>query len=133
LLGNDRLTWPLRTHSLTLKKEVAMHEKYQSCIQACYACALECNHCLIACLQENDVKMMARCIALDLDCAEMCTLAAGAMARDSQVAGAICAACAAVCEACGEECARHAHDHCRRCAAACRQCAQECRQMALAA
>ena len=37
-----------------------MHEKYASCIQACYDCATECNHCAAACLQEDDVKMMGK-------------------------------------------------------------------------
>lgn len=74
---------------------------------------------------------MARCIALDIDCAAVCRLAAGTMARGSELAGAICNACAQVCEACAEECAKHAKmEHCRQCAEACRRCAQECRRMA---
>ncbi|MCC2632264.1 MAG: ferredoxin [Ramlibacter sp.] len=109
-----------------------MHEKYASCIQACHACVAECNHCAMACLQEDNVKMMARCIALDVDCAEICALAAAAMARGSENARRICAACADVCQACGDECGKHRHDHCQRCAAACRRCAEECRRMATA-
>jgi hypothetical protein len=93
-------------------------------------CAVECNHCATACLQEQDVKMMARCIALDLDCAAICELAAAAMARGSENAQSICALCADICEACGEECAKHsAMEHCQRCAEACRRCADECRRM----
>ena len=41
------------------------HENMASCIRACYDCAETCNHCAAACLQEQDVKMMARCIALE--------------------------------------------------------------------
>jgi hypothetical protein len=110
-----------------------MNQKYASCMQACYACAAECNHCAAACLHEDNVKEMVRCIALDVDCAEICVLAAAAMARDSEKAREICAACADVCDACGEECGKHGHDHCQRCAAACRRCAEECRRMAAAA
>lgn len=110
-----------------------MHEKYASCIQACYACAAECNHCATACLQEDDAKMMARCIALDIDCAEICALAAAAMARGSEKAREICRTCADVCQACGEECGRHKQEHCQRCAQACMRCADECRRMAQAA
>ena len=106
------------------------HQKYNSCIDACYACATACNHCAASCLQEQDVKAMARCIALDIDCAESCLLAAAAMARASEQAKAICAMCAQVCEACGEECARHKMAHCQECAQMCRRCAQECRNMA---
>ena len=106
-----------------------MNQKFASCIEACYACAAECNHCASACLGEEDVKMMARCIALDMDCAEICALAAGAMARNSEMAGALCTACAAVCQACADECGKHQHGHCQRCAEACRRCAEECRKM----
>jgi hypothetical protein len=107
-----------------------MHSHYQSCIDACNACADACDHCATACLAEPDVKMMAECIRLDLDCASICRLAAGSMARGSDFAHALCALCADVCEACGAECARHQHDHCQQCAQACRRCAEECRRMA---
>ena len=106
------------------------HQKFASCIQACYETAEACNHCAASCLQEQDVKMMARCIALDIDCAEICALAAAAMARASESSKAICAACADVCQACGDECARHQMAHCQECARACMRCADECRKMA---
>ena len=51
---------------------------------------------------------MARCIALDIDCAQVCALAAAAMARGSEHAKAICMLCANICEVCGAECAHHA-------------------------
>jgi hypothetical protein len=119
---------PIRQQST---KEMAMdHQQYATCIEACNECAAACDHCATACLQEADVKTMARCIALDIDCAEMCRLAAAAMARGSEQAGAICALCADICEACGDECAQHKPDHCQRCAQACKRCAGECRRMA---
>jgi len=103
---------------------------YAACIEACNACAITCNHCASACLQEDNVKMMARCIALDMDCAALCQLTAAAMARGSDNARAICALCAEVCQRCGDECAQHQHDHCQACARACHACAQACRAMA---
>lgn len=106
------------------------HEQFRDCIDACEACANACDHCATACLKEPDVSMMARCIALDIDCAQLCRYAAGAMARGSELAPQICALCADVCEACGEECARHQHAHCKTCADACRRCAEACRRMA---
>lgn len=106
------------------------HQQYASCIDACNACADACDHCATACLQEDDVKMMVRCIALDIDCAAICRLAAGAMARGSQFAQAICATCVQICQACGDECGKHQHPHCQECAQACRRCADECRRMA---
>ena len=106
------------------------HQQYASCIDACDACAVACNHCATACLQEPDVTMMARCIALDIDCAAVCQLASAAMARGSEQAQAICTLCADFCAACGDECSQHSTDHCQACAQACRRCADECRQMA---
>jgi hypothetical protein len=106
------------------------HDKYQQAISACNRCADACDHCSSACLREEDVAEMARCIRLDMDCAALCRLAAGAMARDSECAGAICAVCAQICDMCGEECDRHPHDHCRQCAQACKDCAESCRAIA---
>jgi hypothetical protein len=104
--------------------------QYSACIEACNRCAEACHHCAASCLREPDVTAMARCIALDIDCAAMCQLAAGAMARDSESARSVCALCADICESCADECARHPMDHCRDCAAACRHCAEACRRMA---
>ena len=106
------------------------HQQFSTCIEACNRCAAACDHCAVACLREDDPKPMARCIALDIDCAAICRLAAGYMSRGSELAQAVCAACAQVCETCGAECAKHPMDHCRECADACRRCADECRRMA---
>lgn len=105
------------------------NEKYQACIDACNQCATACNYCASACLQEDDVKMMARCIALDIDCAQICQLASAFMARGSVQVQAVCKLCADICGMCGDECAKHPMDHCRQCADACRKCAEECRRM----
>ena len=105
------------------------HDLNADCIAACNACADACDHCSTACLQELDVKPMARCIALDMDCAALCRLAASCIARDSEFAKRLCSLCALVCDTCGEECARHGHDHCRHCALTCKTCAEACRRM----
>ncbi|WP_026461439.1 four-helix bundle copper-binding protein [Adhaeribacter aquaticus] len=102
--------------------------QYQSVIQALNACAATCDHCYSACLQEQDVKMMVRCIQLDRDCAEICKLTASALARGSEVARTLLQACADICKACGDECAQHTHmGHCQECAEACRRCEEACR------
>jgi len=105
-------------------------ERYASCMDACVKCALACHHCSAACLDEDDVKHMAPCVALDMDCAAICELAAAAMARESANANAFCRVCAEVCEVCADECAQHTAGHCQACAEACRSCASACRQMA---
>jgi hypothetical protein len=122
------LSFPLFTY-LLLEKIMAL-EQFQSCIDACNSCAIACDYCAVSCLQEPDPKSMARCIALDMDCAQMCRLAVAYMSRGSEFASSICQACADVCEACGDECAKFQVAHCQECAQACRRCADECRRMA---
>lgn len=109
------------------------YDDFKACIEACQACAVACDRCSTACLQEDDVKKMARCIALDMDCAQMCRTAAAMMARGSDFAQAVCSLCADVCTACGDECGRHPMNHCQACAQACRACSDACRRMAGAA
>ncbi|WP_082341237.1 four-helix bundle copper-binding protein [Sporosarcina globispora] len=89
-----------------------------------------CNVCYDACLGEEDVKMMADCIRLDRECADICTFAAKSMQSNSQFAKGICTLCADICEACGKECNNHDYGHCQKCAEACFKCAEECRKMA---
>ena len=55
------------------------YHQYQTCIEACLRCAAVCNHCASACLREEEVKMMARCIQLDSECAAICYAAAQVM------------------------------------------------------
>lgn len=101
--------------------------KYQSCIAECAVAAVDCINCANLDLNEQDIKMLSRCIRLDLDCAPICFLAMEAMARDSDYAKQICKLCAEICNACAEECEKHTHmAHCRKCAASCRKCAIEC-------
>ena len=106
-----------------------MRAEFEECVRACNACADACDDCSTACLNEPDVRSMAECVRLDLDCAAICRLAAGYMARGSARATEVCRLCAAICEACAAECQKHEADHCQRCAAACRACAAKCREM----
>lgn len=64
-----------------------------------------CDFCADACPREPEMSPMGRCIALDVDCAAVCRLAAATLARDSGCAPRFCAMCTEICEACGaEEC-----------------------------
>ena len=106
------------------------HEKFQDCIDACVACAVECSHCATECLKEEDVKMMARCIQLDMECAAVCYASAQLMSLGSNIAKELCRICAGICRECGEECSKHQDEHCQECARLCRECAEECSRMA---
>lgn len=105
-------------------------DDYEACIEACHQCMEACEHCATACLQEDDVRMLARCIELNRTCADICALAMREMSRGSEFAARVCALCADVCETCGNECSRHDAEHCRRCATACRECEEPCREIA---
>lgn len=106
-----------------------MQREFEKCLQACNRCADACDDCATACLREPEVAKMAECVRLDLDCAAICRLAAGFMARGSDRARDVCSLCAVICEACAVECAKHPAEHCQRCAEACRACAAECLKM----
>jgi hypothetical protein len=104
-------------------------------IDAITDCAQACIADTDADLGEQNVAEMVRCIRLCLDCADVCTAAAGVTSRpagyDPSVTKPLLEACVAICKSCGDECERHArmHEHCRVCAEACRRCEQACREL----
>lgn len=105
------------------------HLQNQSLLNTLNECIAACNHCATACLEEENFKMMAQCIKSDWDCAQICSLTAGFVARGSDNQSSLLQLCAEICTACAEECEKHAghHEHCRMCAEACRKCAEACR------
>jgi hypothetical protein len=103
------------------------------CVEACFDCAQSCVACADACLGEDDPKSLARCIRLNLDCADVCDATGRILSRqtafEAQVARAALRACAEACRVCGDECEQHGQhgmEHCRVCAEACRRCEQAC-------
>lgn len=105
------------------------YHTYKECIDACLKCAAICNHCSSSCLQEEDVKMMAKCIQTDMECAAICYATAQVMSIGGQSAKELCKICADICDKCAEECGKHETEHCKECAETCRACAEECRKM----
>ncbi len=101
-------------------------------IDAASACSQVCTACADACLAEDGVAELRRCIRLDLDCADICLATARVLSRqtayDAAVTYAQLEACVAACRACAEACEEHAgmHEHCRVCAEACRRCEAAC-------
>ena len=97
-----------------------------------YACAQACTSCADACLAEEMVAEQRQCIRLNLDCADICAVAATIATRrtgsNEDLIIATLNACALACRLCGDECERHGEkmEHCRICAEACRQCEQSC-------
>ena len=103
---------------------------YRSCIEACFLCAAECENCTTECLKEDDIKMLSLCIALNRECAVVCSATARLLSMGSTNAAHLCQACSEICDFCAAECERNSEmDHCRRCAIECSRCAEECRRM----
>lgn len=105
------------------------HHENTELIKILLECTQTCDYCATACLNEQDAKMLVRCIKLDMECADICYEAVRLVGRQSEIAKQFMQICERICMLCGEECARHQemHDHCRECAQACRRCAEACR------
>lgn len=110
--------------------------RLSTCIDLCAECSLTCVACADACLGEQDVANLRRCIRLNLDCADICDATARVISRlldgDPAVLAAQLEACARACASCGAECRKHSnhHEHCAVCAEACRRCEAACRELA---
>ena len=104
-------------------------------IEACASSAQACTACADSSLAEDDVATMALSIALNSQCADVCTATERILSRplhpDHVVMHRLLRACVRTCTTCAEECERHAahHPHCGICARACRLCAKACGQL----
>lgn len=90
-------------------------------------CAATCMSCADACLAEEKVAEMRRCISTDIACGAVCHTTLGILQMQTErcmdiTKAQIQAALTAV-KSCAAECEKHAtrHAHCRLCAQACRQ------------
>ncbi|MGS2616826.1 four-helix bundle copper-binding protein [Micromonospora sp. LZ34] len=120
-------TYP-KSINLDRKKLAATIDALNECAQACTACA-------DACLSEDSVAELIKCVRTTMDCSDICAVTARVLSRhtgyDATISRTLLDACATACKSCGDECERHArmHEHCRVCAEACRACEQACRDL----
>jgi hypothetical protein len=104
-------------------------------IDALIGCSEACTACADACLSEQDIAQLAKCIRTNMDCADICGTTARVLSRqtghDANISRTLLEACAMACKTCGDECTQHAdmHEHCRICADACRDCERACRDL----
>jgi response regulator RpfG family c-di-GMP phosphodiesterase len=104
-----------------------LHHDHTKLIKTLVECALACEMCATACLNESDVKKMVTCIKLDRDCADICNQAAVLLQRDSIIGHQYLLLCEEICRMCAEECRKHSQmDHCKKCAETCVKCAEAC-------
>lgn len=95
-------------------------------IQQLNACAVVCNTCYDACLEDKEISVLSRCIELTRECADICQVTASAYVRDSENIDKYLRLCAELSEICAEECERHDNEQCTKCAKVCRRCAEMC-------
>jgi hypothetical protein len=94
-------------------------EQVAAAIDACLTSAQVCTACADSDSVEHDLAELGNCIALNQECADVCTITARVLSRPAH--------CARICRLCAEECARHAHHrHCAICEQACRACVDAC-------
>lgn len=116
--------------ALTEIDHVSKNEEMQECIDSCFECAQACEWCADECAGEGEE--MATCLRLCRDVADLVTMHARFMARDSGFRTDIAAITADACEECADECEQHDEKHCQVCADVLRECAETCRNMASA-
>lgn len=100
-------------------------------VEGCFEAEVACVVCADACLAEESVGKLARCIRTTIDCADVAGATARMLARrltDARLLRAQVEACARALSACAAACHEHAewHDQCRLCADTCRRAAELC-------
>ncbi|MFD1647894.1 four-helix bundle copper-binding protein [Haloarchaeobius litoreus] len=110
----------------TLSKIDHLDDDARECIEICTEAAEACEWCADECLGDEEMEACAR---LCRDVADLTTLHARFMARDSNYSPQLAEACAGACEECAEECGRHDDEHCQVCAEVLTECAESCRNM----
>ncbi|XVH32121.1 four-helix bundle copper-binding protein [Haloferacaceae archaeon DSL9] len=113
---------------MALAQITHLDDEMQNCLDNCLEAAQACEWCADACAGEGEE--MADCIRLCRDVADIATLHARFIARDSAFESDLAGVCADACEECADECEQHDHDHCQVCAEVLRECAETCRSMA---
>lgn len=99
---------------------------HHALINTLLECGTTCEVCAADCLDEQQIEMLAKCIELDRDCADICYLTAKLLIRDNQIAHKMLEICVEICDKCADECSKHEHEHCKKCAEICRKCRQAC-------
>ncbi|WP_178916579.1 four-helix bundle copper-binding protein [Natronomonas gomsonensis] len=111
----------------TVDRIEGLSDEGRECIEVCNEAAEVCEWCADECLGDSD---MEECARLCRDVADLTSLHARFIARNSEYSSMLAEACAEACEACADECSKHDANHCQVCADVLPECAESCRQMA---
>ncbi|MDF9745049.1 four-helix bundle copper-binding protein [Natrinema salsiterrestre] len=114
--------------ALTEIDHVSENEEMEECIDSCFECVQACEWCADECADEGEE--MAKCVRLCRDVADIASLHARFMVRNSSYHEELAEMNADLCEECADECERHDAKHCQVCVDVLRKCAETCRNMA---
>ena len=103
---------------------------HQGVIDALQECEEMCEHMTTHLKGRYDVNNRRVQLQLLRDCADICTLTAKFIARNSVFSKGLANSCAYICEVCGRECARFPDRESQECAQICFHCSRECRAFA---
>ena len=98
----------------------------EDCAEICLQAAEIAEWCADECIGSPE---MAECARQCRDVADLATLHARFMARDSQWSDGLAKLCADACETCAETCRGFDAEHCKEAARVLAECARSCRQM----
>lgn len=115
--------------SETVTKIDHLNDEARECVERCNEATQVCEWCADECLGDAD---MEECARLCRDVADIASLHARFMARNSDYSKQLAEACAQACEECAEECESHDADHCQACTEVLKECAESCRSMTTA-
>ncbi len=109
-----------------------MSEEMRRCIQLCQDCHATCIQMISHGLKLGGRQAAPDHIRLLMDCAQICTMTADYMARESLLHDRMCRLCSEICRLCAESCKRVAGDDLSvtQCAELCLRCAESCNRMA---
>lgn len=109
-------------------KYTAMKANVLSLLNFIYECQTKCKYCFNACLEEEKIDMMRRCLKLTVECADICDLTASSLSYEGDFTEDVLAVCIKACHDCGQECRKHEYLHCIECAKACEECVRACKE-----
>ena len=115
----------MAAHSETTTKTFSTTSDLQ---QKLINCAIACESCETACLNEDNITLLARCIELTRDCADICMLGSRMVQRESEIEEEYLKLTAAMCAMCADECRKHNNEHCKACADECDACVEACQR-----
>jgi hypothetical protein len=108
------------------------------CVNTCFDSFQTCTACADACLGEEDIHSLIRCIRLNQDCADVAGTTGRILVRltmpDWSILRSQLQACADACHECAGECEQHrqTHDYCRLTMITCRECEEAVKNLLVA-